>query len=71
MGNMIEAIQQKCSYIRETVIPAYERIGAVGRIGVMLLNNDVTEGEAAIASGDAVRMVTALRGLTDTCERAL
>lgn len=42
--NLIEGIQQKCNYIRERVIPEYDRIGPAGAIGKMLLQHRRTEG---------------------------
>lgn len=69
--NMIEAIQERCNYIRDTVIPEYDRIGPAGTIGKMLLQQEIKNAEAVIASGDVVQMVCTLKELRDTCERAL
>lgn len=71
MSNLIEAIQQKCNYIRDEVIPMYEQIGPVGNIGKMFLQNEVRNAESVIASGDVVQMVSTLQSLTETCESAV
>jgi hypothetical protein len=67
MANVIEGIQQQCKRVREVLIPAYESIGPVGTFGKMMLNQAVNEGEAAIASGDVVRMLAAYKSL-EGCE---
>lgn len=69
--NLIEAIQERCNYIRDTIIPEYVRIGPAGSIGKMLLQNDILNAESIIAHGDVVQMIEALRMLRETCERAL
>lgn len=65
MPNIIEGIQEKCKHVREVLIPQYEAIGPVGTFGKMMLTMAVGEGEAAIASGDTVRMIEAYRALDD------
>lgn len=62
MSNLIEAIQQECTRVREA-IPHYEAIGPAGAFGAMMLKQSVQRGESAIASGDAVAMVKALADL--------
>ena len=69
--NLVEAIQERCNFIRDNVIPEYEKIGSVGMIGKMLLQQDVKNAEAVIASGDVVAMVSTLKSLRETCESAL
>lgn len=69
--NLIEAIQERCNYIREQVIPEYDAIGDAGRFGKIMLQNDVREAESVIASGDTVAMISKLKQLRETCERAL
>lgn len=69
--NLVEGIQEKCSYIRDNVIPEYDRIGPAGMIGKMLLQQSIKKGEAAIAGGDVVQMVQVYKELEETCERAL
>ena len=62
MENLIEGIQSECNRVRE-LLPEYEAIGAAGQFGLLMLKADIAEGEAAIASGDVVRMVGALKAL--------
>lgn len=71
MTNLIEGIQQKCNYIRDTIIPEYEAIGPAGRFGKIMLQEDIRKGEAAIASDDVVQMLQVYRELEETCKRAL
>jgi len=68
--NLIEAIQDRCNFIRKQIIPAYIAIGLNGSIGKILLENDIKQAEAAIASGDVTRMISILASLRETCERA-
>lgn len=67
MSNLIEAIQKECARVRDC-IPHYEELGPAGAFGAAVLKECVTEGEASIASGDAVRMVEALDKLRNCAE---
>lgn len=69
--NIIEGIQQKCNYIRGTIIPEYEAIGPAGRFGKIMLEGNIRKGEAAIAGGDVIQMLRVYKELADVCERAL
>jgi len=71
MANLIEAIQERCNYIRTEILPAYEEIGPAGFIGKTLLKADITRAESVIASGDTIEMIAVLKELRETCERAL
>jgi hypothetical protein len=71
VSNLIEGIQQKCDYIRETVIPAYDKSGPAGALGKIFLQADIKRGEQAIASGDVVEMLEVYKALEATCESAL
>jgi hypothetical protein len=71
MPNLIEAIQERCNYIRETIIPAYDEIGPSGAFGKMMLRADIKDAESAIAGGDPIAMIATLKTLRETCERAL
>lgn len=64
--NLIEGIQKECNRVRK-IIPHYDDLGPVGLFGATMLRAAVKEGEEAIASGDVVRMVSAIRALQD-CE---
>lgn len=60
--NIIEGIQAECARCRE-LLKVYEGIGPVGSFGRLMISRDIENGEAAIASGDIVAMVEALRAL--------
>lgn len=62
MANLIEGIQRQCNRCRE-LVKQYDAIGPTGAIGKRLIEADITEGEASIASGDCVRMVRAYAAL--------
>lgn len=64
--NLIEGIQTQCERVRE-ILPYYEEIGPAGMFGVAMLKAAIKEGEAAIASGDVVRMLAAYKDL-EGCE---
>ena len=69
--NLIEGIQEKCNFIRDTILPEYAKIGSAGIFGSAMLREDIRRGEAAIASGDTVEMLRVYMELESTCERAL
>ncbi|MFZ3343370.1 MAG: hypothetical protein WA213_21005 [Terriglobales bacterium] len=69
--NLIEGIQKKCNYIRDAIIPEYDAIGEAGRLGKIMLLQDIKKGEAAIAGGDVIEMLRVYKELESTCERAL
>jgi hypothetical protein len=69
--NLIEGIQQKCNFIRETILPEYIKIGPSGAFGVIGLREDIAKGERAIAGGDVVEMMRVYKELEETCEQAL
>jgi hypothetical protein len=54
--NIIEGIQEQCNRCRE-LLTHYVDLGPVGAFGLLMIQDDIKEGEAAIASGDAVRMI--------------
>jgi hypothetical protein len=59
---LVEAVQQECYRCRK-VQANYVAIGPIGKIGHILIELKIVEGEASIASGDVVRMVEAYRSL--------
>jgi len=69
--NLIEAIQERCNFIREQVIPLYDEIGPAGAFGKMMLQQDIKNAESVIASGDCIAMIATLKELRVTCEKAL
>lgn len=60
--NVIEAVQRECNRVRE-LVKDYDELGSVGVFGATMLRQDIQEGEAAIASGDVVRILAALKSL--------
>jgi hypothetical protein len=65
--NLIEGIQAECNRIRDEAIPIYESLpGGAGRWAVLLMRGDIAMAEEAIASGDAVLMVTVLARIKET-----
>jgi hypothetical protein len=69
--NLIEGIQSKCNFIRETVLPEYEKLGPAGLFGAAGLRADIIKGEQAIAGGDVIEMLRVYKELESTCESAL
>ena len=66
MTNIIDGIQKQCARCR-VVVTHYEALGPVGMFGKLMIERDIAEGEAAIASGDVVRMLQAYKAL-EGCE---
>lgn len=64
--NLIEGIQSQCNRVR-AILPHYDELGPVGVFGATMLRQAIAEGEAAIASGDVVRMLAAFKEL-EGCE---
>lgn len=62
--NVIEAIQNECQRVRD-LLPLYEEIGPAGAFGLAMLKASIKTGEAAIASGDVMKMLPALKDLQD------
>jgi hypothetical protein len=60
--NLIEGIQKQCERCRE-LVKDYESIGPAGRFGKFMIEKDIQEGEASIASGDTIRMIAAYKAL--------
>lgn len=60
--NIIEGIQQECERCRK-LLEQYKSIGPVGAFGHAAISADIKEGEAAIASGDAIRCISAYKSL--------
>jgi hypothetical protein len=69
--NLIEGIQEKCNFIRSTILPEYEKLGTVGVFGATCLREDIRKGEQAIAGGDVEEMLLVYRQLVETCDSAL
>lgn len=63
--NLIEGIQRQCNRCRD-LVTVYEEI-PTGAFGKAAIQACIDEGEASIASGDAVRMLRAFKRL-EGCE---
>ena len=59
--NLIEEIQSELKRVKE-ILPLYEAI-PTGAFGAMMIKSDIKAGEESIASGDTVKMVSALANL--------
>ena len=60
--NLIEGIQRQMNRARE-LVEEYKQIGTAGTFGRVMIEQDIREGEAAIASGDVIRMMAAYKAL--------
>lgn len=60
--NIIEGIQRQQRRCMELLVE-YKRIGPAGAFGTLMITRDIQEGDAAIASGDVVRMLRAYKAL--------
>ena len=61
--NLIEGIQTECNRLRDEALPLYEQIGPAGAFARAVIRQAITEGEAAIASGDVIRCLAAYESL--------
>ena len=61
--NLVEGIQRLVKHVREELMPAYREIGPAGTFGLAMITQAADEGDAAIASGDVVRMLAAFKAL--------
>jgi hypothetical protein len=66
MPNIIDGIFSEMNRCRE-LIRHYVDIGPAGEFGRIMIEADIRDGEAAIASGDAVRCIVAYKALKE-CE---
>lgn len=64
MSNLIEGIQKECNRLREAA-KMYDEIGPAGMFGAAMLRQDIARGEAAIANGDIIDMVTTCKYLQE------
>lgn len=62
--NLVDGILQECTRCRE-LLTAYAEIGPAGRFGHAMIADAIRQGEAAIASGDAVECLAAYKRLQD------
>lgn len=62
MANLVEAIQEQCNRLRESVLPEYDKI-PTGVFAATLMRESIKRAEKAIASGDAVECIAALKEL--------
>lgn len=64
MANLVEGIISECNRARE-VLSYYKEIGPAGMFGAAMIEAKIREGEAALASGEVVRMMQAYQTLKD------
>lgn len=62
--NLIEGIHEQCNRARKIMV-CYTGMGNVGVFGEAVIKSCITEGEAAIASGDVIRMLRAYKNLEE------
>lgn len=62
MANLVEAIQKRCNELRDNYLPEYDKI-PTGVFAATMIRASIREAEKAIASGDVVACVTALKDL--------
>lgn len=62
MSNIIEAIQQECNRLRDTVIPEYDKI-PTGVFAATIMRDAIRRAEKAVASGDSIACVSSLQEL--------
>lgn len=60
--NLIEGMLRQMNRARE-LVKQYEAIGPAGAFGKAAIEQTIREGEAAIASGDVIRMLAAYKAL--------
>jgi len=63
--NLLDGLREELNRCRE-LLRIYEGIPA-GQFGAAMIRKDIEEGEAAISSGDVVRMISSYKSLKD-CE---
>jgi molybdopterin converting factor small subunit len=60
-----EALPAEMARVRDEVMPAYLEIGDAGRFCVALMRHDLDLAATALASGDVVAMIHALKELRE------
>jgi len=66
MANIIEAIQARCNELRDVYLPIYDELPEhAGVFAATMIRQSIKNAEAAIASGDAVECVAALKYLQE------
>ena len=63
--NLVEGIQKECNRCRK-LIALYEEI-PMGNLSAHFIQESINEGEAAVASGDVLKMLSAFKEL-EGCE---
>jgi len=60
-----DALPARMKQIREVYIPAYQEIGPAGNFAIVLMQNDLSAAEKAMASGDLIGMIAAYKSLME------
>lgn len=60
-----DELPKKMAYVRDTVIPAYERIGTPAMFALVMIRAQLDAAARAMAEGDVVEMVRAYKALDD------
>ena len=60
--NLIEGLQAELTRCRE-LLEAYKELGTVGLFGKLVIQESVHKGEAAMVSGDVIKMLRAYEDL--------
>lgn len=65
--SLAEAMPKEMARVRQ-VLGYYKEIGPAGMVGAAFIEQDLREADAAVMSGDVVRMLTAYQKLKDIKE---
>jgi len=62
MKSLAEALPEEQARVRE-LLGEYKALGPVGQFGAIMIERDLAEADAAVMSGDIVRMMRAYEAL--------
>jgi hypothetical protein len=60
-----EDLPKLMAYVRDTVIPIYQKVGPAGSFALMMIRKDLDFAAKAMAEGDVVAMIAAYKSLKD------
>lgn len=61
---LADALPKECARVRE-ILGYYKELGPVGMFGAAFIEQDLREADRAMASGDVVAMIAALKTLQE------
>lgn len=67
IDTLADALPRECARVRE-VLGYYKEIGPVGMLGAGFIEQDLRAADVAMASGDVVAMLQALKALQEITE---